>query len=248
MQPVMQGQDADVRVARGWCTLVASALGASVAGLAPPSAWADELRVTPEILTDVPLGLGAGVEAEFRQIRFGVTALWDPPAYVQLADEVGQAVGGYDDLTSALVRAATENALALRFRAGVRPFASAELYVDVNYTLLALGGSFTTDDLAAASGQTGSAGQTQGWDLTSTVHQVGLEIGYRFLFDALSVRVALGGSFTVAADVDVQAVNPRFPALQAVVEEAGATYLEDTYTSYVHLPVVSVAIGWDFRP
>ncbi|MEL6188492.1 MAG: hypothetical protein AAFU79_28045 [Myxococcota bacterium] len=220
-----------------------------IAPLGSSVARAQDVRVTPEVLTVVPIGLGAAVEAEVSQIRFGLGLMWVPPAYVELADEVGQAVGGYNDLTSALVRAATENALALQLRAGVRPFKDEQFYVDALYTLLALGGSFSTDDLAAASGQVEVSGTNDGWDLGSTVHQVGLEVGYRFLFDDVALRVALGWNFTVAADVDAQLVTAaRFPGLTDTVEEIGAAYLESTYTSYVHIPLLTVAVGWDLYP
>lgn len=212
-------------------------------------ASAQELRLTPELVTEVPLGIGAGVDAEYARVRLGMSVRWVPAAYVSLADEVAQAVGGYDDVTSALVRAATEDALALRVSLGARPFGSSPVYIDATYTLLALGGAFTAEDLAEVSGQMPSSDQTRGWELGSTVHQVGLEVGYRLRFDPLTVRLALGGSFTVATDVDARTVGERrFPRAQDAVEEAGAAYLESIYTAYVHLPVFTVAVGWDLHP
>lgn len=232
-------------IATTTCTLgLFFGLGIGPFGAGP--AWAQNVRVTPEVLTSVPIGVGAGVEAEVSQFRFGLGLMWVPPGYVELADEVGQAVGGYNDVTSALVRAATENALAVQLRAGVRPIQSASFYVDALYTLLALGGAFSAADLAAASGQGDAVGLAQGWDLSSVVHQVGLEVGYRFVFDEVALRVGLGWNFTVAANVDARVVSPvRLPQLTENVEEIGAEYLESTYTSYVHIPVLTVALGWD---
>lgn len=219
-----------------------------VSVLPTSSARAELPRLTAEIGTDVPLGVGASGEIELgRRARFGLGLLWTPAAYVAFADEVGQAVGGYDDVTSAIVRASTENALALRFRAGVRPFVNEGFYVDVVYTLLTLGGAFTSEDLAQTVGQTGGGGSETGFNLSSTIHQLGFELGWRFLLpERLALRVALGGSFTFAADVTAEAVgSSRAPNLARTVEDAGAQLVEDIYTAYVHVPVITVALGWD---
>lgn len=211
-------------------------------------AAAEEPRLTLDVGTDVPLGIGAFVETEFGpRVRLGLGALWVPPGYVELSDEVAQGVGGYNDLTSELVRAATDNALALRLRAGIRPIPTEGLYIDFIYTVLTLGGAFSAADLAGASGQDSSGGEAVGWDLASTVHQLGFEVGWRFLLpERLSLRVGIGGSFTVAADVTAEAVDPARPMLADAVARAGEVYLQDTFLSYVHLPVLSVALGWDF--
>lgn len=207
----------------------------------------EPLRLTVGVGTDVPLGLGALVDAEVGpRIRFGVSAFWLPPGYVALADEVGQAAGGYNDITSALVRAATENALTLRLRSGWRPFADQGFFVEVSYTLLALGGAFSSEDLAGASGQDPMGSDEAGWDLSSTVHQVGFELGWRFVLPRqLSLRVGIGASFTVAADVSAESRDPQRPMITDAIAVVGAEYLEQTYTRYVHVPVVSLAVGWD---
>lgn len=225
-----------------------SACLVGLAGLTFASpAQCEETRLTVGVGTDVPLGLGGLVDLEFGpRIRLGGSAFWLPPAYVAVSDEVAQQLGGYNDLTSALVRAATEDALTLRFRAGWRPFSDSSFYIDVNYSLLVLGGAFTSEDLPSAINRTPMQGGAMGWDLESTVHQVGFEVGWRFeLRERLSLRVGIGASFTVAAHVVAEARDPEFPMVAAVIEVEGADYLESTYTQYVHVPVLTVALGWD---
>lgn len=216
--------------------------------MVPRVARAEDPRLTIEVLTDLPLGIGAGADVELGpRLRFGLSALYLPAAYVELSDSIAQAVGGYDEVTSGLVRAATENALSLRARAGVRPLADHGFYVDATYSVLSLGGALTADDLGSASGA--GAGSQARWEVGSTVHQIGLELGWRFRLPLqLALRLALGGSFTVAADVSAEPRNPRFPRLAELARQAGETYLADVFRSYVHLPVVTVALGRGFPP
>ncbi|MEO1338782.1 MAG: hypothetical protein AAFV29_24280, partial [Myxococcota bacterium] len=118
-----------------------------------PAVASEPQRLTAEVLTDFPLGIGTALHAEWsHRLRSAVSLQYLPSAYVDVADSVGQQIGGYNDITSALVRSSAQNALVLRFHVGWRPFADRGFYADVGYTWLALGGDVSTEDLAAAAG------------------------------------------------------------------------------------------------
>ena len=218
---------------------------ASVAGSAAEAS--EPQRLTIEALTDFPVGVGGGVQAEWSYgLRTSLSLQYLPEAYVSTADTVAQEIGGYDDITSALVRAAAKNSFVFRVHAGWRPFSDLGLYADVGYTLLTLGGDVSTDDLAAAAGVSQNPGEGTAWDLTTTNHFIDLQIGWRFdLAERLSLRIAVGFAFTVASQSTIETAQSDRPNIAAAIAEAGEVYLEDVFTSYVHTPTLTLAVGWD---
>lgn len=204
-------------------------------------------RLTAEILTDFPLGVGGALQAEWSyRLRTSVSLQWLPEAYVTVAEDVAQEIGGYNDITSALVRAAAQNALVFRVHAGWRPLTDLGLYFDVGYTLLALGGDVTTEDIAGAARGPQTSVPGSSWDITTFNHFLDVQVGWRIdLYERLSLRVAIGFAFTVASDATIDVVESPFPEAAARLADAVAPDLEDIFTSYVHTPTLTLALGYD---
>lgn len=224
----------------------ASAEAAPRVAVEPSDADSVDLRLTGELLTDVPLGIGLGVGSEMGpRVRLGVSFAWIPRAYVDLADAVAREVGGYDDATSAVIRASTEDAFALRAHLGMRPFEELGLYFDAKWSLLLLSGTADASDFAEIVNASTQEAQVGEWDISTVAQQLGVEIGWQFaLPEQLSLRIGVGMSFTVAADVGVEARDPVFPRLASAAAVRGEEELRDAYTENVHLPVLSVAVGY----
>jgi len=222
-----------------------------VAAAAVPPGY--QLRL--EVGTDFPVALGARVSAEFPlRLRVGSSlgALVGP--YVDSINGVVVALGGYPQSTADLISDALQNSLVWRLQVGWRPFASLGFYVDLGYGLATLGGGATGDQiLAAALGQSAPANSGgRDYDIVSTIHLVMVEIGWQWSLwhDRISLRAAVGGAFTVAASTTITPQFSTTSALEGRLVEAfttfGEDYLDDTYTTYVHTPVISVAAGYRF--
>ena len=206
-----------------------------------------------EAATDFPADVGGRLTAELPwRLRLTTSLGVLPGGYVDVINAVVVGLGGYNQSTADLVRTALQNSLVWRLHAGWRPFERLGLYVDVGYGLAALGGSAAGDQIiSAATGRTVPTTGGRQYDLSSTLHMVDVEIGWEWaLWGRLSLRAAVGGAFTLGASTSM---TPKFPtgsALEARGVQAftsfGAAYLDHTYTSYVHAPLVTVAVGYRF--
>jgi hypothetical protein len=235
------------------CAIVAPEVAAAAPARvqAEPSPW----HLTLDAGTDLPLAIGArlAVEAPHR-LRFSTSLGGMPGGYVDLINAVVAGLGGYPDSVGDLVKAALKSSLVWNVRAGWRPFEARGFYFEIGYRLAALGGGATGEQIVTATlGHSPSrAGLTRDYEVATLVHMVDAEAGWEWLVwrDRLYLRAALGFAGTVAAHATVgPATAPRTAAGRKALAEFGAeaaAYLEDTFTSYVFTPIVSVGIGWRF--
>ncbi|MEM1022805.1 MAG: hypothetical protein AAGD10_04395 [Myxococcota bacterium] len=213
-------------------------------------------RLWAELSTDIPLHVGARIEAEFpHRIRAWTSLGVVPSAYVELIDAVSQEIGDYNDETSQVIVDTLQSSLIWRLHAGWRPFRRYDWSIDAGYMLATLGGATNGAALlGAALGQAVPLGGSTEFDVASTLHLLGFEISHRWEWkNGLAVRVGLGFVTTVEAS---NSVEPRGDEPRARLSRAFADdledYLDEVYTSFVHTPYVGVGVGYDllrfFRP
>jgi hypothetical protein len=215
--------------------------------------WGWHLAV--EALTDLPLDVGGRASLE---MPYGLRATASlgglPGGYVDLVNAVIVAAGGYDQATADVIASAIASSLVFRVHLGWRPIRRHGFYFEVGYGLVALGGDLTTEDLfVAATGVERPANpraEARGYDVGSALHMIDVEVGWELVFwRHFVVRLAVGVAATVGATTEV---SPRFTPHPlaadgvAALAAEGAAYLDETYTTYVHLPTVSVALGYRF--
>ena len=221
----------------------------------PPSAW----KLRAELLTDAPVhgGVAALVEGPHR-LRLRTSLGWLPTPYVNLINEVVQAFDDtYTDANAQLVSDTLQNSLVWRTHLGWRPFEGHGFYVHLGYSFVGLGGGTTAqalvEGITGVPIPTGPNNSRFKLDLTTTaaLHMADLELGWEWeLWDHLTLRVGLGGSYTFASTANItssfQGTTP--PVQQAVdaLEQGGEDYLNDTFRAYVHPPSLVTALGWQW--
>lgn len=208
-----------------------------------------------EALTDFPIQVGGRVSLETPYgLRASTSLGFLPGGYVDVINAVVVAAGGYDQDTADVVAGAISNSLVWRTHLGWRPFRGYGFYFELGYALIALGGDVSTEDLiVVATGidpPANPSGDSREYDVASTLHMFDIELGWELIFwRHFIVRVALGVGITVAAATEIE---PRFdphPLAERGVEtlsREGEDYLDDTYTTYVHPPAITVSLGYRF--
>ena len=226
---------------------------AQVEESAQPDSNETPVHLGLELLTDVPVEVGMRVGVEVSEMfRASVTLGVLPGPYVDLINAVVVAFDGYNDATADLIAQALDNSLILRLNTGLRPWQDLGLYFDIGYTLVTLGGGVAGEDLFAAvtgvEAPENPTGEEHPYDVASTLHLIGLEVGWEWVFaQRWTVRTALGAVFTVASNTTVEAdFESRFPGLVGEFTAFSEAYLDDVYTSYVHTPVITVSVGYRF--
>ena len=211
-------------------------------------------HLSAEVTTDLPVQVGGRIQLETpHRIRLSTALGVMPGGYVQLINAVLVDAGAYPDATADLIESTLKESLVWRTHVGWRPFSDHGFYFEVGYTLVTLGGAATGQELLAgivgASAPAG-AGESRDYDVASTLHLFDFELGWEWvLWDALTLRAAIGLIATVAASSTVEARFDVVPALRGAVdsfERFSESYLVDTYTSYVFSPVASVGLGYRF--
>lgn len=216
------------------------------------TAQAQEIHLDLEASTDVPVALGvtAGLELPLG-LRASSSLGTLPRGYVSLINAVVQSFPNtYNQATGDLIEQTLQSSLVWRSHVGWAT--SLGLYFDAGYGLVALGGGTSTEALlAAVTGQQapGQGGASQDYAITSTLHMLDLEVGWKGeLGEGFTLRAGLGLAGTLAASSSVDAeFTPARPAGQRLVKEFEAYaegYLVDTYTSYVFTPVISLGLGY----
>lgn len=194
--------------------------------------------------TDFPLSVGAHLRAELPgRLQLGVAAGLLPRPYLDTINEVLVSMGAYDQNTAELIAAALHNALVLRGQLGWRPFASSGFYFSGGYTLVTLGGSLTGSEIvSAATGVSPPGSERVEVQATSSLHQAGVELGWRWpLGQRFRLEAAIGGFVTLAASTQMDSPDsPVFSRLATPLFAAGENYLNDRYTSYVHAGYVGL--------
>ncbi len=218
-------------------------------------AQADDWHLDAELVTDVPIGVGARAALGMPHgLRLSTALQVMPEGYVSLINTVVTSLPNtYNDDTATLIEDTLQKSLVWRTHVGWRPWASLGLYLDVGYGFVGLGGATTGEALLAAivgyEAPTSDTGHE--YSVTSALHMIDVEIGYEWLFwDALTLRAALGFAGTLAASTTVeQQFSVKLPAAQKLVdrfEDFGEDYLVEQYTCFVFTPVVSVGVGYRF--
>ncbi len=234
---------------RAWLALL---LLASTAQAQERRSRLENWHLGAEVLTDFPMQIGARVWVEFpHRLRLDTSFGGLPGPYVDVINDILVAANAYNQQTADLIKEALQSSLLWRIHFGWRPFKRRGFYFEGGYGLVALGGGATTAELiTAVTGKPAppDVNSSKGYNVTSLLHMIDLEIGWQwFVWRGLSLRAAAGFAGTVGAQTTVA---PNFKPIAANAQQqfgrAAGAYLDNIYTSYVFVPVVSVAIGWRF--
>ncbi len=210
-------------------------------------------HLAAETVTDVPLDVGVRVAAEAPgRVRLSTSLGILPGPYVDLINAGVEAFGGYNDQTAQLIKDSLSSSLVWRTHAGWRPLRRHGLTIDIGYGLVALGGGVSGEEvIMVATGHAPPPGENapmRSYHVASVLHMIDAEIGWEWrLPHGLMLRTALGFAGTLAASTSVSPnYTPRDPRVVSMFTTAAASYLDDTYTSYVFAPVVTVGVAYRF--
>jgi hypothetical protein len=211
-------------------------------------------RMGAEAQTDLPLQAGGRLwfEAPYG-IHLDTSLGTLPPGYVDLINSVVVGVGGYDQETATVISSVVSSSLVWRLHLGWRPSAEYGVYFAAGYGLVTISGEVGSGKLIlAATGikvPDGTPDVGQPFRASSTLHMIDAEIGYMWsmIEDHLTIRLALGFAGTLGSSTTVE---PLFqPSQPAVVKDWTArseVFLDDIYTTYLFMPVISVGMGYRF--
>lgn len=213
----------------------------------------DRWHLGAAVATDVPATLGVEVWATAPgRVRLGLKAGAMPSGYVDFINSVATGAGWYTDDTAELIASALDDATVVVVQVGWQPRADWGLYVDAGYGRVALSGAATSGEvLVGALGQRPTRGSADDpYTIDSTLHTLRLDVGWRFdLYEGLYADARLGGLITLASSTTVEPTpsdSPLVTAARASVAEDGRAYLDQTYTDFVHSPLLGLALGWRF--
>lgn len=226
----------------------------AVVAAAPQVARADDgWKVAVTAGTNVPIDVGVRVQLETPQrVRLSLSAGILPGAYVDAINVFLVGIEAYPQETADLVRSSLEQSLVVRAHAGVRPWRCRGFYAEMGYGLVGLGGGSTgAEIIEAATGEpvpSSDDGTTREFDVRSRLHLLDLELGWEWtVVRRLRLRAALGGAFTLASSTAIEPeYQPAVPRLTEQFTTASEQYLDDIFTTYVHTPVVTIAVGYAF--
>jgi hypothetical protein len=204
--------------------------------------------------TDFPVAAGVHARSEVGpRIQLGASVGLFPGPYLRTINTALVALDAYGERTADLVEAAMDNALVGRLQVGWRPFVNSGFYVSGGYSVFTLGGKLTgTELLRSVTGRTSDSPLLDrvSVDTSVTLHQAGLELGFRFRpVRHLWIEWALGGFYTLAAQSDLRLFErPELREAFTPLRGAAESYLEDTLERYFHGGYVSIRVYWDLLP
>jgi hypothetical protein len=214
-----------------------------------PSPW--HLQI--EALTEVPMDIGGRVVVEGPlRLRFSTSVGVMPGPYVDVINDFVVALGGYNQQTAALIESSLSSSVVWRTHLGWRPFPRAGLVFDVGYGLVALGGGVNAAEaIAAADSKTATSAPTAAnYNVSSTLQMIDADLGWEWkLFgDRMVIEAGLGFSATLAASTSAtpETTTAHGTKVRDAFGDAAAKYLDGLYTSYVYVPVATVAAGYRF--
>ncbi len=230
--------------------MIRAAVFVSIVAAALP-ARADRWRLDGKLGTEVPLDLGAKLDAEAPYgLKLSSSVGFLPVLYLDALNGFLVGAGAYSDQGGQLVRASLAHALVWRTHAGYRLWRG--LYAMAGYGLVILGGGTTSSDLiTAADGMPlppSDGDAPRALTVHARLHMLDVEAGWTLdLPEKLELQVAVGGAFTVgAASTITPDYTPAMPAATRAYAAAGEKYLDHVLTSAVFTPVVSVMLGYPF--
>lgn len=201
--------------------------------------------------TDFPLEVGGGLRAEMPYgLEIQGTVGFLPEAYSDVANDVGQQFGDYDDVTARLIDQTLQDALVFRGLVGWHPFGGG-FFVQVGYSHIGVTGEVNLRDLASSFlPGSGLGGLLPGNSLVNgdaSIEQFQGLVGYEWeVGGGLLVRGALGFVYTFSASthLDVARLDLPDPADRLIAE--GEDYVSSIFTDYFHVPTASIEIGYRF--
>jgi hypothetical protein len=197
-----------------------------------------------EAMTELPIDLGVRFWVEFPyRIRASMSVGWLPEAYLDLMNAIVVAAGAYDDGTAEVVAGALSSSFVWRTHVGWRPLETSGFSFEAGYGLVAAGGALRSGDLVAAlTGRPAPPGVAGRYEVASILHLIDVELDWTWILldDQLSLRVGLGFAGTVASATTVE------PHAPVQLTSDAAAQLDEVYTGYLFLPVISFAVGYRF--
>lgn len=213
--------------------------------------------IRPEIGTDVPLAVSAGLLTEVGpRIRLRVAVGVLPRPYLRASNDAAQALfEGYTDPYRQLVEAGLDGATVLRVHGGWRPVPTLGLYAHGGWSYVSALGSATGSELveAVTDVKLPPVADAVSLEAQERIHLVDVELGWEEEVgkSPFTVRVGLGWSFTAAAAASLSTDDlPRNPLVEQRADELiaeGEVEIERATKAYVHPPIVALALGWSFR-
>lgn len=211
----------------------------------------EDERVRFDLSAGTALPLHLGVEGVLElpyRIQIAGEIGWMPPGYVDLVNAVCTGFGWYDPTTASLIRAALEDALVLRIGVGFRPFPHEGFEIRAGYTAAILGGGLSAAEaIEATTGRDVRAAGTE-VPLQATVHGLQIVLAWAFFIERVFLLRFELAYFQVFYAHTWIAVDPARGG--TAVEAASAaldTYLNDTLSTYVKTPTLSVFVGYRFE-
>lgn len=209
---------------------------------------AHEFRVVAH--SDLPVFVGAGVDYEGPyRIRLATSVGIIPKAYVQASNALLVPIfesRGYGEPQADLIESALQNSLVWRTTVGWRPLSDYGFIFGAGYTFMGLGGAATgAQIIAGTTGIQAPAGTgNSNFDVAASVHLLHVEAGWQWeLGDYVWLRTGIGWGFSIASATTVDAQTSRNRGISAF-ETLTENYIDDLFTSYVHPPQITFAIGW----
>ncbi|MEZ4704886.1 MAG: hypothetical protein R3A11_06845 [Bdellovibrionota bacterium] len=214
-------------------------------GISRSAPW----HIEPEIGTSIPVSLGAKVSA-MSPLRVGLrTGVgFTPSGYVSIANSVAQSFGAYDDATASLIKAAASNAFYFSTQVVYRFGETQGFEIAAGYSLMSgAGNSSAVNVIEAATGRSfPSAPGTTPAHLQSTLHNLAVDIGYRWVVkDRLQIAGALGLVKPLGSSTSVS-VQGAGPIVSQAIENAVDQYLNNIYQQYVYIPTISLGFSYVF--
>lgn len=199
--------------------------------------------------TVVPLhvGIQGVLELPYR-IQLAGEVGWMPAGYLDLVNAVCTGFGWYDATTASLISAALGNALVMRAAVGWRPFPSEGFEVRAGYTAALLGGGLSGAE--AIESVTGRDVRSAGTEipLQATAHGFQIALSWAFFIERLVlVRFELSYVQIFYTHAWIALDPSRGSAAVGAASQALDVYLNDTLTTYVKTPTLSVFVGYRFE-
>ncbi len=208
------------------------------------------LSLGAEALSEFPLQVGGRIWVELPgRILVGTSLGYLPGAYESAVNNTLVSAGAYDAATGEVIGAVMEDSLVWRVSLGWRPFSNHGAYLRAGYMLAFLETALTPDLVQAAAGSlpvpTSLLGSyLEGYAVETTLHMINAEIGWQWVVGpGLSLRCGLGAALTVGSSSTVTGSNSHSRQVAALLAPTEA-YIDDTLTSYVFTPTVTLALGW----
>ncbi len=201
--------------------------------------------------TDFPLEVGGGLRLEMPyHLEVQGTVGFLPEGYSDVANDVGQQLGDYDDVTARLIDQTLQDALVFRGLVGWHPFGGG-FFVQLGYSHIGVTGEVNLRDLANSflpgSGLAGLLPGNPIVDGDADIDQLQGLVGYEWeLGGNLVVRGALGFVYTFGASTHIDVGGLDLPAPADELIHQGEEYVASIFTDYFHVPTATVEIGYRF--